>query len=163
MTVRSTSANSEKPLGVCRQCHKTCLVSNNNNTQHHQNIYNNQRQIDHHEHEIEQHQLQRQNNVCQINTNEQQEIKNTTTEVDVNANPREFTEDNWGPLSFLTSVLSPYDPFSPVPVPHISVLPPSPPTTIKSSSNNNFWEDADLSNATDSATPIVSILICRKL
>lgn len=173
MTVRSTSGNSEKPLGVCRQCHKTCLVTNNNNSSQQflnkQQHENNQQLNDEitHQHSRLQQELHILQQVQQAQRYEEPigkpyELpceKESTTETDVNANPTsEFIDDNWGPLSFLTSVLSPYDPFSPVPVPHISVLPPSPPTTIKSpTSNNNFWDDAELSNATDTATPVVSI------
>lgn len=114
-TVRSTSANSERPINVCRQCHKTCLVSNNNA-------------------DLE-----------------------ATNGTDINANApdaHEFSsldDTSWGPFNFLSSVLSPSDPFNPVP--HISVLPPSPPTSHETSPvNNNFWEDAELSSTMDSTT-----------
>lgn len=123
-TVRSTPGNSERPLAVCRQCHKTCLVSNNNVT------------VD-------------------------LKVENKKDE---NANPSaggEFVDDtSWGPLSFLSSVLSPTDPFTPVP--HISVLPPSPPMPHQVSlSNNNFWDDAELSATTDTTiTPQVTVFIC---
>lgn len=113
-TVKSTSANSERPLAVCRQCHKTCLVSNNNNNM------------------------------------------DSNNHTDVNANPPQESQFSslddtcWGPLNFLSSVLSPTDPFNPVP--HISVLPPSPPTSdVMSPINNNFWEDAKLSSTLDTS------------
>ncbi|XP_054270896.1 uncharacterized protein LOC128991751 [Macrosteles quadrilineatus] len=114
-TVKSTSANSEHPLTVCRQCHKTCLVSNNN--------------------------------------------QDSTNRKDVNANRScvNFTsldDAGWTPLTN-SPTLSPTDPFNPVP--HISVLPPSPPTSQPiSPANNNFWEDAGLSSAVDNGiTPKV--------
>ncbi|XP_039287926.1 uncharacterized protein LOC111053522 [Nilaparvata lugens] len=159
MTVRSTSANSERPLTVCRQCHKTCLVSNNNNnTSSHQTPHRSERSE---HHRRQKHEVQRE---CSTDTQ---------SETDVNANPTsnrtsdstsDFIDDLWGPISFVPSVtnLNPVDPFSPVPVPHISVLPPSPPSNRDIRSNNNFWEDAPLTDAKDTTTAASNIIVNNK-
>ncbi|RZF40107.1 hypothetical protein LSTR_LSTR002510 [Laodelphax striatellus] len=138
---RCSTSDSQRPPAVCRQCQKTCLATNNNNSsQHHTQHKNSERK--------QKNEIQR-------------ECSTDTSETDVNANPTsDFIDDLWGPISFVPSVtnLNPVDPFSPVPVPHISVLPPSPPTSTKEiSANNNFWEDAPLTDAKDSTvTNIVS-------
>lgn len=56
----------------------------------------------------------------------------------------------WGPLNFLTSMLSPTDPFNPLP--HIAVLPPSPTSHDTSPVDNNPWEDAELSSTIEPTT-----------
>ncbi|CAB0015835.1 unnamed protein product [Nesidiocoris tenuis] len=127
MTVKSTSANSEKLMAVCRKCHKTCLDKNKTNSSNASN-----------------------GETTDINANRSYSCKDPDDRV-----VQGFSdESNWGGPHSSTATLSPTDPF--LPVPHISVQPPTPTTTAGSGGhqttgssgsgnniNNNFDWDSD--------------------
>ncbi|KAK9498710.1 hypothetical protein O3M35_003284 [Rhynocoris fuscipes] len=122
MTVRSTEVNSEKLMAVCRKCQKTCLLNNR---------------------------LSRSNMTVDVNANQACRTGGTREELQVFSD-----ESNWGSggghLGGSVPNLSPTDPF--LPVPHISVQPPTPTdravsgiiltsNIVNNNSNNNIWEE----------------------